>query len=115
MSGRGPKWIGGPKFPEYAVTLSGKFDEECAYAEVGDTKYTDAAEIAITKWHTLTVHVSATTEGYNDQCKVTLNGAVVLTGAGDYELIVTDQAAIEFIKDSHSAGNIHYECNITMG
>lgn len=113
MSGRGPRWIGGPKFPGYSISLSGKFDEVYGYAEIDGTKYVDATELTITKWKTVKLHVSATLESLNDQCQVTLNGTVVLSGAGDYELFVTAPAAIVFARKIHSTGKYHWECAIT--
>lgn len=99
-----------PTPEHFTVDISGDFNSTRAYATIGETKYTAAATVEVKPGATVDIYVG----GLESLCKISLNGELVLAGAGTYALKVTGNAAIVFESHTNSAGR-YYTCDITMG
>lgn len=99
-----------PTPEHFTVDISGDFSSTRAYATIGETKYTAAATVEVKPDATVDVYVG----GFEEQNRISLNGDLVLAGAGTYALKVTGNAAIAFDKKSIS-NRAYYICVITMG
>jgi hypothetical protein len=99
-----------PTPEHFTVDISGDFSSTNAYATIGETKYTAAATVEVKPDATVDVYVG----GFEKQNRISLNGDLVLAGAGTYALKVTGNAVIAFDKKSNSSGS-WYICDITMG
>ena len=69
-----------------------------------------AATVEVKPDTTVDVYVG----GFEEQNRISLNGDLVLAGAGTYALKVTGNAAIAFDKKTNNSGS-WYICDITMG
>lgn len=99
-----------PTPEHFTVDISGDFSSTRAYATIGETKYTAAATVEVKPDATVDVYVG----GFEEQNRISLNGDLVLAGAGTYALKVTGNAVIAFDKKSIS-NRAYYICDITMG
>lgn len=99
-----------PTPEHFTVDISGDFSSTKAYATIGETKYTAAATVEVKPDTTVDVYVG----GFEEQNRISLNGDLVLAGAGTYALKVTGNAAIAFDKKTNNSGS-RYICDITMG
>ena len=99
-----------PTPEHFTVDISGDFSSKNAYATIGETKYTAAATVEVKPDATVDVYVGGSENG----CKITLNGDMVLAGAGTYALKVTGNAVIAFDRKNTSSSS-YYICVITMG
>ena len=99
-----------PTPEHFTVDMSGDFSSKNAYATIGETKYTAATTVEVKPDATVDVYVG----GNEKRCKITLNGDMVLAGAGTYALKVTGNAVIAFDRKNNNSGS-YYICDITMG
>lgn len=99
-----------PTPEHFTVGISGDFNSTRAYATIGEIKYTAAATVEVTPGATVDVYVG----GFEKQNRISLNGDLVLAGAGTYALKVTGNAVIAFDRKNNSSGS-WYICDITMG
>lgn len=99
-----------PTPEHFTVDISGDFSSTNAYATIGETKYTAAATVEVKPDATVDVYVG----GFEKQNRISLNGDLVLAGAGTYALKVTGNAVIAFDRKTNNSSS-YYICVITMG
>lgn len=112
MSGRGPRWIGGPKWPKYTVNISGYLNGNYGYATIDETEYTEKTTLKVKRYTEIQVYVSSYSSSLRENCQVTFNGTVVQSGAGLYTFIAKSDIAVEFTR-TKSGSTYYYTCDIT--
>lgn len=111
MSGRGPRWI---KKPTFTVQLAGHFSETIGYATINGVKYAEETTLQVLRHQTVSVTVGSGSSTNAGKCEVTLNGEIVQSGAGTYELTVDSGMVITF-EGPHAGvqSAYYYTCSIT--
>lgn len=112
MSGRGPRWFTGIKYPKWTVAISGDLRSKYGTATIGGTEYTAATTVDAKRGETASVFVSAGSSSNRPKCRVTLNGETVQSGDGTYTFPITGDTTIVF---THNSSYNYWSCAITMG
>lgn len=109
MSGRSPRQIKEVQPREYTVSISGRFMATYSYAVIGVTKYTAGATLTVEEKTVVEVTVDAGSTANKAKCQVILNGEVVQSRAGTYNMVIRKPTRFVFAR-----GDTAYStCTIT--
>lgn len=107
MSGRSPRRIAVTR-RDIAITLSGTFNSQYAYATINGVKYIGATTVEVAAGTVIDVFVGGTQASAGSV--VTLNGVTVQSGRGTYSYKAAVSSALQF---SQSSTYDAYCCAIT--
>lgn len=102
------------------VSMTGTFNDNYAYASIGDTKYTEATQLKVEAGTVVTVYVAVPGGDFGlnaSSCKITLDGETVAGGvdgttSATYKYTVMKPAVLSFSYESLFGFKI-YACAIT--
>lgn len=110
MSGRSPRQIKEVQPQEYTISISGSMGSTgYTYVYVGATKYTAAATLTVEEKTVVEVTVGASSTANKAKCQVILNGEVVQSGAGTYNMVIRKPTSFVFARGDAA----YYICTIT--
>lgn len=92
------------------------FDENIAYVMVNGVKYCKKTVLEVYYGTVIGICVGATSPMYEDECRVTIDGELVQSGAGIYRYTVLKPSTLKFGGARSTGGNNSWRiCAITRG
>ena len=99
------------------VAMSGTLNSSTCYVTIDGTKYTSAQTLTVAKGTGVTVHCGSSSDTYQKNSYINLNGTKVAQGttsaAAEYTFAVTDNCTITVTK-AETGSTSYYTADITM-